>query len=193
MLAMLYFAHLSNSGILSATRSHSGWRSQSVEQDELAIERLLIECPSWWTPTTKDDYRIIVKTLERAFQYNPRVVRAGAKRYLKYCKPGDVDAVSKLIVLNRLYFDVPSEISPRSAGTQVSLIGTSSQDAARTSDTTRGLYCFRSALWPLSWHGNKLELVGSPFQSAPTSYRFEEEFDALLKKFGRRKTTSKST
>ncbi len=90
-----------------------------------AVERLLEETPAWSGVTDDDDeaLRTIERQMRRLDDFEPDEIEAGVRRYVaaRSAAPEgfDVDAMSKVYVLNRYVFDAPGAAPggrPRFAG-----------------------------------------------------------------------------
>jgi hypothetical protein len=155
-----------------ATQTNAPGAPPDVSQ----VIRALEACPDWTNPNVSPDE--IIANLIPLAKYDSDVLRAGTQGFVDKCRDANrynVSNMSKLLILNRILFAVPSR--EKFGGPFFGGWEGVPYDAHQI-----------DRLWPLSLDGNgKLRLTGKYSGYSGPGFSAVREFDHFLQKYGRRK------
>lgn len=182
-LFTFYFLYISS---ISCTSSISESKQPEKRKDKMNIEviQLIENCPAWSEISISDKSALdkISICLEKVSKYETNVIRDAIRIYLTDRQSKNtyyVSEMSRLFLLNRYIFNIPSEPVPLR---QVIPYG---GWAGRPMDGQK-----IDLLWPFTiGTDNKLHLTARFQGYGGPSYSGLEEFDDLNKKYGRRKSS----
>ncbi len=187
ILPILFLIHFSNIDMVSmqAKQDISISQSNSREKDVEKVVLLIETCPAWSEVARQDNKarEVILSHLEKIAKFDESTIRKALIKYVKANPPdkqGHIASMSRIVVLNRYFFNVPT-LMPRN---RIARFG--------------GWYglpyleCEMHWIWPLSIDSEgKLALTGTLISYNGLPYHALEEFDYFSKSFGLRDLSSK--
>ena len=179
LLIIVFLLDMSSTFDVAVQETPPGNKNQASDQaaKEAQYLHLLRTCPNWiFAGAKKDgDGRTILNHLTPLVKLPPDQVKKVINRFLAENpreSDGYLDSVAKVVILNRLYFNIPSDTTVAEIGA----LNYFNQPLGKP----------RLVLWPLGVVDGNLKVVGQYEGTAAYPYSFEREFALFRKRFKRR-------